>query len=79
MEEERMVIYIRPGRCNTCKHHLVGDHPEEDDYCEHWCDIEENEKEGWSPGMHLDHCVFFASSADEVCPCYEMVEVPPCE
>ncbi|MFC2039425.1 hypothetical protein ACFLST_01385 [Chloroflexota bacterium] len=78
MQEDAVIIYIRPGRCNTCKHHVIaGDYPEEDDYCEHGCHIEENEKEGRFPGMHLDHCVFPAASADEVCPCYEMMDVAP--
>jgi hypothetical protein len=54
---------------------VIGNYLQEDDYCEHWCHIEDNEKEGWFPGMHLDHCVFFASSADEVCPHYEMMDV----
>ena len=70
------VIYVRLGRCNTCKHHMIGEYDPVSDYCEHWCDIEENEKPGWSPGMHLDHCVFPAASAGEVCPCYEMMELP---
>lgn len=79
MQEDGMVICVRPGRCNTCKHHVIGDYLQEDDYCEHWCHIEDNEKEGWFPGMHLDNCVFFASSAGEVCLCYEMMDIPPCE
>ena len=41
--------------------------------------IEENEIEGWSPGIHLNHCVFVASSADEICPCYQMMDVTRCE
>jgi hypothetical protein len=73
-EKDSIVIYIRPGHCNTCKHHLTdGDSP--DNYDEHWCYIEENESEGYLPGMHLDHCVFPISSAGEICPCYVTADV----
>lgn len=75
MEKDRIVVYIRPGHCNTCKHHVIGDYSEEDDYFEHWCELEENEKEGYFPGMHLDHCIFPAASAAEVCPAFEMMEL----
>ncbi len=70
------IIIVRPGRCNTCKHHIVNECTPFDDYQEHWCDLEENEKSGWFPGMHLDHCVFPAASAYEVCSTYEMMELP---
>ncbi|TET40514.1 MAG: hypothetical protein E3J65_00780 [Dehalococcoidia bacterium] len=79
IEGERISIYIRPGRCNSCKHHLIGDYSEEDDYFDHWCDVEENERPGSFAGMHLDHCVFPAASADEVCPAFEMMDLPPPE
>jgi len=69
------IIIVRPGRCNTCKHHIIEDCDPLGDYQEHWCDLEENEKPGWLPGMHLDNCVFPASSTDEVCTAYEMVEL----
>ena len=71
------IIIVPPRRCNTCKHHILGDYDPATEYQEHWCEIEDNEMPGWSPGMHLDHCVFFPSSDDEVCPCYEMMELPP--
>jgi len=71
------IIIVRPGRCNTCKHHIMGDCDLQQDYQEHWCKLEENEWPGWFPGMHMDHCVFPASCADEVCSTYEMVELQP--
>jgi len=77
--EEDLFIVVRPGRCNTCKHHVVGEYSIADDFCEHWCELEENELPGWFPGMHLDHCLFPAASADDCCPAYEMIDLPPCE
>jgi len=79
METDSTVIYILPGRCNTCKHHMIADPSTEDDYYEHWCHIEENEGEGFLAGMHLDYCVFPASSAGEVCPCYGMMDITQSE
>jgi len=74
--EEPIVIYIRPGRCNTCRHHTMGEYFVDDDYQEHWCDLEENERGGWFPGMHLDNCLFPARTADEVCPAWELMDLP---
>ncbi|MDY6906731.1 MAG: hypothetical protein SV910_00660 [Chloroflexota bacterium] len=75
MQEDMDIIVVRPGRCNTCTHHVMGDYDPSCDYREHWCDLEENEREGWFPGMHLDHCVFPATSYDEACPCYETMSL----
>ena len=74
MENDDVLVYIRPGHCNTCKHHFIDGHSS-DDYAEHWCYIEENEVGGYLAGMHLDHCVFPLSSAGEICPCYVMADV----
>jgi hypothetical protein len=56
---------------------MMGEYSVADDYCEHWCELEENELPGWSPGMHLDHCLFPAASADDSCPAYKMMDLPP--
>jgi len=54
---------------------MIGAYSTQEDYQEHWCDLEDNEKPGWFPGMHLDNCVFPALTADEVCPAYDMMDL----
>ena len=64
---------FRPARCATCSHHKLGQYDPEEDYQEHWCEIEENEMKGWFSGMHLDNCLFAAIGVP-ACTCYERVE-----
>ncbi|MEA1959189.1 MAG: hypoxanthine phosphoribosyltransferase [Chloroflexota bacterium] len=65
--------FLRPSRCFTCRHHRLGEYDPDADYQEHWCDIEENERPGWFPGMHLDGCVFSAMGM-ALCPVYDRIE-----
>ncbi len=63
---------IRTGRCNTCAHHLFSFDEMGEPMC--YCDLEENQKQGWFPGMHLDYCIFPPVKHGDVCPGYE-----PCQ
>jgi len=67
--------FMRPPRCSTCKHHILGCYDPETDYQEHWCEMEENERTGWFVGMHLDNCLFSALGVP-LCPVYEMAFTP---
>lgn len=68
--------FFRPARCATCSHHKLGQYDPEEDYQEHWCEIEENETQGWFSGMHLDNCLF-AAIVVPTCPCYDRAENLP--
>jgi len=70
---EGSMDFFRPARCATCSHHKLGQYDPEEDYQEHWCEIEENEMQGWFSGMHLDNCLFAAIGVP-TCPCYERAE-----
>jgi hypoxanthine phosphoribosyltransferase len=65
--------FFRPARCVTCSHHKLGQYDPEEDYQEHWCEIEENAMDGWVSGMHLDNCLFAAISVS-ACKCYDRME-----
>jgi hypoxanthine phosphoribosyltransferase len=65
--------FFRPARCATCSHHKLGPYDPEEDYQEHWCEIEENAAEGCISGMHLDNCLFAAISVSS-CKCYDRIE-----
>ena len=68
-----MENFFRPGRCYTCKHHILGDYDPQSDYQEHWCEVEENEWPGWHCGMHLENCVFMGIGVAGGCPAYEPI------
>jgi len=70
---ESNIDFFHPARCATCSHHKVGQYDPEEDYQEHWCEIEENELTGWFSGMHLDNCLFAAIGVP-VCKCYDRIE-----
>ena len=65
--------FLRPARCSTCSHHKLGQYDPEEDYQEHWCEIEENTAEGWVSGMHLNNCLFAAVGVP-LCKCYDRIE-----
>jgi len=65
--------FFRPARCATCSHHQLGQYDPEEDYQEHWCEIEENAMENWISGMHLDNCLFAAIGVP-ACKCYDRIE-----
>jgi len=67
---EDSMDFFRPARCATCSHHKHGQYDTEEDYQEHWCELEENEMPGWFSGMHLDNCLFAAIGVPP-CACYE--------
>ena len=62
----------RPGRCNTCQNHMGKLASDGEVDC--WCDLEETEKPGWFPGMHLDHCIFPPSAPGASCSAFVMDE-----
>lgn len=65
--------FFRPARCATCVHHKLGQYNPEEDYQEHWCEIEENQETEWFSGMHLDNCLFAAIGVPP-CRCYNRIE-----
>ena len=65
--------FLRPARCSTCLHHKLGQYDPEEDYQEHWCEIEENAAEGCVSGMHLENCLFAAIGVP-LCKCYDRIE-----
>ena len=65
--------FLRPARCSTCSHHKLGQYDPEEDYQEHWCEIEENAAEGYVSGMHLENCLFAAIGV-LLCKCYDRIE-----
>lgn len=73
VNREGIMDFFRPARCATCSHHKLGQYDPEEDYQEHWCEIEETEMTGWYSGMHLDNCLFAAIGVPP-CPCYERAE-----
>jgi len=64
--------FLRPARCATCSHHKLGQYDPEEDYQEHWCEIEENAAEGCVTGMHLENCLFAAIGVP-LCKCYDRI------
>jgi hypoxanthine phosphoribosyltransferase len=54
-------------------HHKLGQYDPEEDYQEHWCEIEENAAEGCVSGMHLENCLFAAIGVP-LCKCYDRIE-----
>lgn len=65
--------FFRPARCATCLHHKLGQYNPDEDYQEHWCELEENELPGWFSGMHLDNCLFAAIGVPP-CRCYDRIK-----
>ncbi len=72
---EGSMDFLRPARCATCSHHKLGQYDPEEDYKEHWCEIEENSAEGCVSGMHMENCLFAAIGVP-LCKCYDRIEHP---
>jgi hypoxanthine phosphoribosyltransferase len=70
---EGSMNFLSPARCDTCSHHKLGQYDPEEDYQEHWCEIEENAAEGCVSGMHLENCLFAAIGVP-LCKCYDRIE-----
>jgi hypoxanthine phosphoribosyltransferase len=70
---EDSMDFLRPARCSTCSHHKLGQYDPEEDYQEHWCEIEENATEGCVSRMHMDNCLFAAIGVP-LCKCYDRIE-----